>query len=161
PLGTGNDLCRTLAVPLDPVAAAGLLPAGERRAIDVIRVEGAGSGFAVNAVTGGFSGRVAAGVASELKGVWGPVGYLRGALGVGDYVEDENVVHRRAGRVEVESDPPLPVSLDGELSEGSRFVFEAVPRALRVVVGPDYVPDPEPPPPPTEPDEDEPDDPRP
>src|SRR5205085_1389076 len=79
----------------------------------------------------------------------------------GDYVEDENVVHRRARRVEVESDPPLPVSIDGEQSEGSRFVFEAVPRALRVVVGPDYVPDPEPPPPPAEPDEDEPDDPRP
>ena len=44
PLGTGNDLCRTLAVPLDPLAAVDLWKSGRRRTIDVIRVEGDGPG---------------------------------------------------------------------------------------------------------------------
>lgn len=233
PLGTGNDFCRTLGVPLDPLPAADLFPAGERRGIDVVRVEGAACcRFAINAVTGGFSGRVAADVTGELKGFWGPLAYLRGALGTvidpprhrltvrfdggpaevfdalnlvvangrtaagglsvapranpedglldvvivrsgdtldlsivaarlmeGDYLDEANVLHRRARRVEIASDPPLPVSIDGEPAEGPRFVFEVVPRALRFVVGPGYVPAPEPPP--ADPDDDEPADSRP
>lgn len=215
PLGTGNDLCRTLAVPLDPVAALDLWTSGRRRAIDVIRVEGDRTGYAVNAVTGGFSGRVAADVTSEMKVFWGPLAYLRGAAGpiaeresyrvtfrfdggppepmdvynlvvangrtaagglpvaplanpedglldvvviptgdlldtsvvaarlmAGDYQADETVLHRRARRVEVECDSPVPVSVDGELTEGRRFAFTVVPKALRVIAGPDYRPDP-------------------
>jgi diacylglycerol kinase (ATP) len=216
PLGTGNDLCRTLAVPLDPLAALALWKTGRRRAIDVIRVEGDAVGYAVNVIAGGFSGRVAAGVTAELKGFWGPLAYLRGAAGsvaeptpyrvtlrfdggppeqldalnlvvangrtaggglpvapranpedglldvvvvpagglldlsvvaarlmAGDYHADEVVLHRRARRVEVESDLPLPVSIDGEPAEGRRFTFTAVPKALRVLAGVDYRPDPE------------------
>jgi diacylglycerol kinase (ATP) len=232
PLGTGNDLCRTLGVPLDPTAAAGLLAAGERRGIDVLRVEGAPGRFVVNAATGGFSGRVAADITHDLKGFWGPLAYLRGALGTladppryrltlrfdgsppqiidalnvvvangrtagggltiapradpedglldvvivrsgdrldlsivaaklmeGDYLDEEHVVYRRAKRVDIESDPPLPMSLDGELAEGPRFAFEVVPRAVRFVVGPEYAP--APPPPPAVAGDDEPDDPQP
>jgi diacylglycerol kinase (ATP) len=232
PLGTGNDLCRTLAIPLDPLEAVELLPAGKRRAIDLIQIKGADSRYAINAVTGGFSGRVAHDVTSELKGFLGPFAYLAGALGTvanppsyvltirfnddvpevfealnivvangrtaaggfviapnanpedglldvvvvrsgdiidlsiiaarlmeGDYLADENVVYRRVKRVEINSEPPLPVSIDGELSEGSHFVFEAVPQTLQIVVGPDYIAEPQPPP--IEPDTDEPDDPRP
>jgi diacylglycerol kinase (ATP) len=215
PLGTGNDLCRTLAVPLDPVAALDLWKTGRRRMIDVIRVEGDRAGYAVNAVTGGFSGRVAADVTSEMKEFWGPLAYLRGAAGpiaeresyrvtfrfddgppepmdvynlvvangrtaagglpvaplanpedglldvvvipagdllntsvvaarlmAGDYHADESVLHRRARRVEVECDLPIPVSFDGELTEGRRFAFTVVPKALRVIAGPDYRPNP-------------------
>jgi len=220
PLGTGNDLCRTLAIPLDPVQALALWESGRRRAIDVVRVEGDAAGYAVNAVAGGFSGRVAADVTAEMKEFWGPLAYLRGAAGpaveptsyrltlrfdggpaeqlaalnvvvangrtaaggvpvapladpedglldvvavpagglldlsvvaarlmAGDYHADEVVLHRRARRVEVESDPPLPVSIDGEPAEGRRFAFTAVPKALRVLAGPDYRPDPAAPPP--------------
>lgn len=216
PLGTGNDLCRTLAIPLDAVAALDLWKTGRRRTIDVIRVEGDRAGYAVNAITGGFSGRVAADVTSELKGFWGPLAYLRGAAGpiaeresyrvtfrfdggppetmdlynlviangrtaagglpvaplanpedglldvivipagdlldtsvvaarlmAGDYHADETVLHRRAKRVEIECDPPIPVSIDGELAEGRRFAFTVVPKALRVLAGPGYRPDPE------------------
>ncbi len=215
PLGTGNDLCRTLAVPLDPKEAVGLWRSGRRRAIDVIRVEGDHPTYAVNVVTGGFSGRVAADLTAEVKEFWGPLAYLRGAAGpaadrtgyrvalrfdggpperldvfnvvvanartagggvpvapladpedglldvvvvpagdlldlsvvaarlmAGDYQADELVLHRRARRLELESDPPMPLSIDGELAEGSRFTFSAVPRVLRVVTGPDYRPDP-------------------
>ncbi|QEG32223.1 Diacylglycerol kinase [Gemmata obscuriglobus] len=220
PLGTGNDFCRTMAVPLDPVEAVTLLRAGAPRAVDAVRLGGGRTGYMVNAATGGFSGKVAADVTPELKAFWGPLAYLRGAAGTiadppqfrltlrfdggppetfdalnlvvanartaaggitvaptanpedglldvivvrsgdaldlsvvaarlmhGDYLGDENVVHRLARAVEVESDPPLPLSVDGERCEGSRFTFEVVPGALRVLTGPGYhaSPDAEPP----------------
>ena len=216
PLGTGNDLCRTLAVPLDPAAAVKLIRHGRKRAIDVARVEGVAANFMVNAATGGFSGRVAADVTPELKQSWGPLAYLRGAAGpiaerqtfrvtlridggppevtddvlnlvvangrtaaggvlvaptanpedgrldlvvvraggildlsvvaaslmAGDYLSHDNVTHRHVSRVEVESDPPMPFSIDGELVETDRIAFEVVPKALRVFPGKDYRPDP-------------------
>ena len=215
PFGTGNDLCRTLAIPLDPVAAADLLRTGRRRKLDVVRVDRAWRGYMVNAAAGGFSGRVAMDVTADLKARLGPLAYLVGATGpvadpptyrvtisydggppetidvlnvvvangrtaaggvvvaptanpedglldvvvvrpgdfldrsvitarllAGDYTADEAVTHRTAGRVEIASDPPMPFSIDGELTEGDRFVFTVVPRALRVLTGPDYRPDP-------------------
>ena len=215
PLGTGNDLCRTLGIPLDPVEALSVLDMGRMRKIDVMRVEGGYSGFAVNAATGGLSGRVAADVTAEMKAFWGPFAYLRGAAGpvaeraayrlslrfddgppevfealnivvanartaaggftvaptanledglldvvivrasdfldlsviaahlmAGDYLADANVLHRVARKVEIESDPPMPFSIDGEVAEGPRFAFSIVPRALRVLVGPTYHSDP-------------------
>ncbi len=211
PLGTGNDFCRTMAIPLDPVAAVALLRTGQPRAVDVAKLGGDRTGFMVNAATGGFSGRVAADVTPDLKAFWGPLAYLRGAVGTvtnppqyrltvrfddgapesfdalnvvvanartagggtpvaptanpedglldvvvvrsagalelsvvaarlmhGDYLGDENVVHRLARKVEIESHPALPVSIDGELDEGARFTFEVVPGALRVLAGPEY-----------------------
>lgn len=214
PLGTGNDFCRTMAIPLDPVAAAGLLRTAKPRSIDAVRVSGGYTGFLVNAATGGFSGLVASGVTPELKAFWGPLAYLRGALGPvsdwprfrvtfrfdsgpaeeldvlnvvvangrtaaggipvaptanpedglldvvvvraaealdlsviaarlmhGDYLGDENVLHRRARRMELTADPPITFSIDGELCEGSRFAFAVVPAALRVLAGPDYTPE--------------------
>lgn len=213
PLGTGNDFCRTLAIPLDPLGATELLQTGAVRTIDVARVGGCQTGYMVNAATGGFSGKVASEVTSDLKQWWGPFAYLRGAIGPiadppryhvairfddgpvesfdllnlvvanartaaggipvapqanpedgrldvvlvrsgdtldlsviaarlmhGDYQGDENVVHRLAARVEIDSEPPLPMSIDGELCEGSRFTFEIVPKSLRVLAGPDYQP---------------------
>lgn len=212
PLGTGNDFCRTLAVPLDPVAAVGVLRGGHARPIDVARVEGGLSGFMVNAATGGFSGRVATEVTSDLKASWGPLAYVRGAVGPavelpryrvtlrldggppeafdalnvviangrtaaggflvaptaspedgkldvvivragdafdlsviaarlmhGDYLTDENVVHRLAASVELESDPPMPFSVDGEPAAAAKWTFTVVPGALRIVTGPEYV----------------------
>ncbi|MGL6096395.1 MAG: hypothetical protein ACRC7O_11440, partial [Fimbriiglobus sp.] len=53
-----------------------------------------------------------------------------------------NVTHRRAKRVEFTSDPPMPLSIDGELTEVTRAAFEVVPKAVRVVPGRDYRPDP-------------------
>jgi diacylglycerol kinase (ATP) len=212
PLGTGNDLCRTLAVPLDAVEAVGLLKRKRPRGIDAVRVEGDWSGFLVNVATGGFSGKVAAEVTSDLKAAWGPMAYLRGAAGTiadppkyrvtlqydgnrtetldvlnivianartaaggyvvapladpedgrldvvlvhavdsvldkgvitarllaGDYVKDDNVTHRRAKRVEMTAEEPIPLSVDGELVEGKRFAFTVAPQALRVFVGQGY-----------------------
>lgn len=216
PLGTGNDLCRTLAIPLDPVQAVSVIRSGKKRTLDVIRVQGAADCYMVNVATGGFSGQVAADVTPEIKGFWGPLAYLRGAAGpianppdyqvsircdggeperlnllnvvvangrtaagglpvapladpedgrlevvmipssdlldravvtarlmAGEYQNDANVLHRRVRQLEIESDPPMPFSIDGELAEGANFRFAVVPHALRVFVGKDYYPSPE------------------
>lgn len=41
PLGTANDLARTLGIPFDPVEAAGVIAAGETRRIDLGLINGA------------------------------------------------------------------------------------------------------------------------
>src|SRR4051812_46170763 len=42
PLGTGNDLARTLQIPLDALEAIDLLQSGQRRKIDVMKVSFSG-----------------------------------------------------------------------------------------------------------------------
>src|SRR5947209_6542287 len=52
PLGTGNDLCRTLAVPEDALEALAVLDTGQERRLDVMQVETAGrSWYAVNSAS--------------------------------------------------------------------------------------------------------------
>jgi diacylglycerol kinase (ATP) len=214
PLGTGNDLRRTLAVPDDPLEALAVLDAGRERRIDLIRVETPKQTcYAVNTASGGFSGQLEEVLTDELKAAWGPLAYLRGAAAVlpdltgyrttlrfddgpsepvealnvivangryaakgwpvapradpedglldvvvvryaplldlagvaarllaGDYLNGEGVLHRRARRVRVESQPGMWFSLDGELFGNEPTTFTVVPHALRVLVGPDYRP---------------------
>ena len=56
PLGTFNDLARTLRIPLDPRAACAVIAAGRTRAIDVARVNGA---YYVTEASIGISSRIA------------------------------------------------------------------------------------------------------
>ena len=56
----------------------------------------------------------------------------------GDYTVDERVHHHRAARVEFTADPPMTVSIDGELVTGKRFAFTTIPKAVRVYTGRDY-----------------------
>lgn len=80
PLGTGNDLARTLALPEAPLAALQVALHGERRALDVIRVESdGGTAYALNVCAGGFTGEIDEVMTDELKGTWGPLAYLIGA----------------------------------------------------------------------------------
>jgi diacylglycerol kinase family enzyme len=44
------------------------------------------------------------------------------------------VLYRRARRLEVQSETPLPVQLDGDFYPGDPTVFEVVPAALTVMV---------------------------
>ncbi len=83
PLGTGNDLRRTLAIPEDPLEALNLLDGGAERLIDVFRVDTPSqSCFGVNTASGGFSGQMQEALTKEMKATWGPLAYLRGAVAV-------------------------------------------------------------------------------
>jgi YegS/Rv2252/BmrU family lipid kinase len=77
PLGTGNDLARTLGLPLDPVEAAGVVGAGNERRLDLV-VAGDGP-IVVNAAHAGL-GAVAAEAGAALKDRLGQLAYPLGAL---------------------------------------------------------------------------------
>lgn len=77
PLGTGNDLARTLGLPLDPAAAAEVVDGGPLRRLDlVVADDGA---VVVNAVHAGL-GAVAAEAGAALKDKLGQLAYPVGAL---------------------------------------------------------------------------------
>jgi diacylglycerol kinase (ATP) len=84
PLGTGNDFARSIGVPDDLEGALAVLENGAARAVDVARAIIGGSGetcrFFVNMSAGGFSGEVSE-RASDAKDLWGPLAYMRGAIG--------------------------------------------------------------------------------
>ena len=83
PLGTGNDLPRTLGIPLDPAEAVDLLDAGRALELDLIRVKAGGSEkYCANVAAGGFTGQLNEVLTDEMKDAWGPLAYLRGAVTV-------------------------------------------------------------------------------
>lgn len=82
PLGTGNDLARSLGVAADLHQALDVLRRGEVRALDVIRVrfEDGLERLCLNAATGGFTDEVNEALDEETKNAWGPLSYLRSAV---------------------------------------------------------------------------------
>ena len=83
PLGTGNDLARTLGIPLDPLAALQLLETREERRLDLMRLETAGRVvYGINVAAGGFTGQMNEELTDDLKASWGPLAYILGAIKV-------------------------------------------------------------------------------
>lgn len=81
PLGTGNDFARTINVPADLEASLAILQEGRTRATDVGRATFGGKcRHFINMAVGGFSPIVSE-RADEAKERWGPLAYLRGAIG--------------------------------------------------------------------------------
>jgi len=56
----------------------------------------------------------------------------------GNYLDHEQVLFRRARRIEIQSEPPMQFEVDGELLPEGAITFQVVPRALRAIVGPGY-----------------------
>jgi YegS/Rv2252/BmrU family lipid kinase len=79
PMGTANDLARTLAIPEDLEAAADVILAGHRRRIDLGTVNG--KPF-FNVASIGLSADLARSLTSGLKRRWGRIGYAVVALRV-------------------------------------------------------------------------------
>jgi diacylglycerol kinase (ATP) len=72
PLGTANDLSRTLQLPTDPAEAARVIIAGHTRKIDIGEVNGH---LYFNVASIGFSARLAKRLTREAKQRWGVLGY--------------------------------------------------------------------------------------
>jgi len=217
PLGTGNDLARTLAIPADPLAALNIAMCGAEHQLDLMKAETADQViYGINMAAGGFSGQVNEVLTDELKAGWGPLAYLLGAARVipdlasykttiawedgpvervealnivvangrtvaggfqvaplanpedglldvivvrygdildlagvaarllaGNYLSSEQVRHRRARHVHIASQPGMWFNVDGELFTNQPVTFAAMPKALRVVVGPEYTSSPQ------------------
>lgn len=93
PLGTGNDLARTLAIPPEPLQALDLLTCGSQRGIDVIQVDGADTVvYGINMAIGGFTGQMNEVLTGEMKASWGPLAYLLGAIQVVPDLTDYDTV---------------------------------------------------------------------
>jgi diacylglycerol kinase (ATP) len=61
-----------------------------------------------------------------------------------DYLDREGVFSARAREIRVETQPPgLDFTVDGEVVGDEPAQFSVVPGALKVIVGPDYVPEPD------------------
>ncbi|HEX7185685.1 MAG TPA: diacylglycerol kinase family protein [Thermoanaerobaculia bacterium] len=210
PLGTGNDFARTIRVPADLEPALAVLQEGRTQRIDVARaVLRSRSRYFLNMSAGGFSGVVSE-KADEAKDRWGPLAYMRGAIGawpelqafetsitlnsaetlrietynvvisngrfvasgipvapqaeiddglldvmiapattipqlallvpqvlLGLHLDSDLLIFRKATRIEIESEPSMGFNVDGELLGEEPALFEVLPRALEVVVGPE------------------------
>lgn len=79
PLGTANDLARTLGIPTDVPSAVQIAIAGREKAIDVGRVNGRPF---FNVASIGLSVDLAQSLSSDLKRRWGRLGYAIAALRV-------------------------------------------------------------------------------
>jgi len=81
PAGTGNDIARSLDLPLDPTEALRVaVETGVARRIDLLRARWEeGDALAVNVVNGGYAPEVADDITDEMKDRYGPLAYLAAA----------------------------------------------------------------------------------
>ena len=218
PMGTGNDLATTLAIPSEAEGATDAIRQGRVRTLDVARIrsEGVEERFFINVATGGFGAETSSLADEEMKSRWGKLTYFRAslekardfdvrdvritldgeertmravnvavgncryagggwlaapranpedglldlvviediglkealalapaALAKSDYLGNEGVFSARAKRIRIETRPGgLEFTADGELIGDEPAEFEIIPHTLKVVVGPDYVPEP-------------------
>jgi diacylglycerol kinase (ATP) len=79
----------------------------------------------------------------ETLGAGELLGLAPAALAEFDYLDKEGIFFARAKEVRVETHPGLEFTADGEVIGDEPAEFSVIPRALKVLVGPDYVSEPE------------------
>ena len=80
----------------------------------------------------------------EKVGVAEVLGLTPAALAKSDYLGKEGVFFARAKEIRVETQPPgLDFTADGEVIGDEPAEFTVIPHALKVIVGPGYVPEPQ------------------
>jgi diacylglycerol kinase (ATP) len=99
PMGTGNDLVRTLELPEAPQDVLALLHHGRRRPLDVLRWSlkeatrrTPKTGWCVNVIAGGFAAKLKRALTPEVKKFWGPLAYARAAFSSMDEVENPHTL---------------------------------------------------------------------
>ncbi|MFI4862233.1 MAG: diacylglycerol/lipid kinase family protein [Phycisphaerales bacterium JB063] len=123
PLGTANDLAKSLGLPMRPEAALEVALGEAVRAIDVLRLD-RGDGqvcYAVNAVTGGLSVEIHEQLDDEVKKWWGGFAYAKAMFEVlGDAPEQDVTVD--AGGVSWRGDAFGLVVANGPRAGGQTLV---------------------------------------
>jgi diacylglycerol kinase (ATP) len=79
----------------------------------------------------------------ETLGAGELLGLAPAALAEFDYLDKEGILFARAKDVYVETQPGLEFTVDGEVIGDEPAEFSVIPGALKVLVGPEYVPEPE------------------
>jgi len=97
PLGTANDLARSLGLPLDPLAAAKFIPGAQPQPVDLGWVSGH---YYFNVASIGFSAELAGELTSEAKKRFGVFGYAVAAVRVLRRVRPFGVTIEHDGKVE-------------------------------------------------------------
>jgi diacylglycerol kinase (ATP) len=80
PLGTANDLARSIAIPDDIEAALDIIAAGHSQELDVVRAISNETRYFINVSALGFSGEVSLNLTEEVKASWGSLAYIRSGL---------------------------------------------------------------------------------
>jgi diacylglycerol kinase (ATP) len=208
PLGTANDLARSIAIPNDIEAALDIIAAGHIQELDVVRAISNETRYFINVSALGFSGEVSLNLTEEVKASWGSLAYIRSGLTtipnlteyhisirfddgedrkmdvyniilanaryvgggipvapqallndglvdviivpvmkmtqlallaprilLGEHMDSDLLICRRARKVVIRSEPGLWFNLDGELMGNEPVTFEVLPHALRVITG--------------------------
>jgi diacylglycerol kinase (ATP) len=128
PLGTGNDFARTIGIPADLEKALAVLETGRVRAVDVARasLDGAERHF-LNGSAGGFSNEVSE-RAEQVKERWGPLSYLRAAIGALPELEAFEI------RITVNGGERLCLEAYNVVVSNGRFVASGIPVAPTAAV---------------------------
>jgi diacylglycerol kinase (ATP) len=83
PIGTANDFAGTLLISDDLQQVVSSIDDGEFVPIDVVRIRvGRFERYFANVAAGGNSVEVSESMTDDMKAMWGPLCYLRGAVGV-------------------------------------------------------------------------------